>query len=85
MRPLLMTVFKMKSTDEDKHSILPYLVTTLVGSVWTTFMYYHCKKRSATMSLRLARNSCKIMKTLVYKAVAVYSCYREGCFIHIVT
>ena len=72
-----MSVCKMKRTDVDKHFIWPYLVATLIlviiGSVLTIFMYYHYKKRSARMSLTLAKNSDKVMKTPMYKAVAVYS------------
>ena len=49
------------------------LTFLIIGSVLTILMFNHCKKRSAGMSLRLAKNSGKAMKTSVYNAVAVYS------------
>ena len=77
-----MVVYKMERTDEDKHSIWPYLVATLTlaicGSILTILMSYHFKKISARMSLRLAKNSGKTMKTPVYKAVAVHSQDRDA-------
>ena len=58
-----MTVYKMKRTDEDRHSVWPYLAATLTlvitQFVLTIFMYYYCKKISARMSIRLAKNSAK--------------------------
>ena len=81
MRHLPMTVHKMKRTGKDKHSNWPYLVANfslvITGTVLTIFMYYHCKKRSTRSSLRLAKNSSKTMKALVYMAMAVYSWDRD--------
>ena len=69
MRHLLMTVYKMKRAGDEKHSVSPYLFATLtyviIGSASTIVMYYHCKKISARISLRLTKNSGKTMKTPV--------------------
>ena len=58
-----MTVYEMKRADKYKHSIWPYSVATLssiiIGSVLTIFMYFHCKKRSARISLVLTKTVAK--------------------------
>ena len=44
-----------------------------IGSNWICFdyMYHHIKKGSVRMSLRLAKNSGKTMKTSVYKVETI--------------
>ena len=63
MKHLLMIVYMMKRTGKEKHSILLYLVATLTLVIFRyvlpIFMYYHCKKRSARMSLMLTKTMVK--------------------------